>query len=63
MEDPEVIQRHFQYLIQTITTYGILPQDIYNMDEIGFLKDDIGRAKVVTSSDGPRWLVSPGNRD
>ena len=62
-EDPEVIQDHFQRLQQLIIEYGVLPEDIYNMDEIGFLKGDTGRTKVVTSSDGPRWLVSPGNRE
>ncbi|KAF2179532.1 DDE-domain-containing protein, partial [Zopfia rhizophila CBS 207.26] len=52
-EDPEnVVNKH-----------GIQDDDIYNMDEIGFQKGDIGSAKVVTACDGTKYHIQPGDRD
>ncbi|KAF2176478.1 DDE-domain-containing protein [Zopfia rhizophila CBS 207.26] len=33
------------------------------MDEIGFLRGDIGSAKVITAFDGPKYHIQPGDRD
>ena len=33
------------------------------MDEIGFLRGDIGTAKVVTARDGPKYHIQPGDRN
>jgi hypothetical protein len=62
-EDPEVIKEHFQLLKNVANKYGIQDDDIYNMDEIGFLRGDIGTAKVVTAKDGPKYHIQPGDRD
>lgn len=62
-EDPEVIKEHFQLLKNVANKYGIQDDDIYNMDEIGFLRGDIGTAKVVTARDGPKYHIQPGDRD
>ena len=62
-EDPEVISEHFRLLRNVANKHGIQDDDIYNMDEIGFLRGDIGTAKVVTAADGPRYHIQPGDRD
>ncbi|KAF2177662.1 hypothetical protein K469DRAFT_602336, partial [Zopfia rhizophila CBS 207.26] len=62
-EDPEVIQEHFRLLKNVANKFGIQDEDIYNMDEIGFLCGDIGTAKVITASDGPKCHIQPGDRD
>ncbi|KAF2177118.1 hypothetical protein K469DRAFT_720979, partial [Zopfia rhizophila CBS 207.26] len=31
------------------------------MDEIGFMRGDIGTAKVVTAVDGPKYHIQPGD--
>lgn len=62
-EDPEVIQEHFRLLKNVVNKHGIQNDDIYNMDEIGFQKGDIGSAKVVTACDGTKYHIQPGDRD
>ncbi|EKG09198.1 DDE superfamily endonuclease CENP-B-like protein [Macrophomina phaseolina MS6] len=62
-EDPEVIKEHFRLLKNVANKHGIQDEDIYNMDEIGFLRGDIGTATVVTAADGPRYHIQPGDRD
>ena len=61
--DPEVIKEHFQLLKNVANKYGIQDDDIYNMDEIGFLRGDVGTDKVVTARDGPKYHIQPGDRD
>ena len=62
-EDPEVITEHFRLLKNVAHKYGIQDDDIYNMDEMGFLRDDIGTAKVVTARDSPKYHIKPGDCD
>ena len=62
-EDPEVTKEHFRLLKNVTNKYGIQDDDIYNMDKIGFLRGDIGRAKVVTARNGPKYHKQPGDRD
>ncbi len=62
-EDPKVIGEHFGLLQDIKAKYGIQDEDAYNMDEVGFLRGDIGSAKVVTAADGPRYHIQPGDRD
>ena len=50
-EDPKIIQGWFSLVRNTVAKYGILEQDIYNFDEVGFAIGVIATAKVVTSSE------------
>ncbi|KAF2189123.1 putative Psq domain transposase [Zopfia rhizophila CBS 207.26] len=62
-EDPEVIYEHFRLLKNVVNKHGIQNDDIYNMDEIGFQKGNIGSAKVVTACNSTKYHIQPGNRD
>ncbi|KAL1955307.1 hypothetical protein VTO42DRAFT_8839 [Malbranchea cinnamomea] len=64
-EDPKIIQNWFQ-LVQNITSeYRILPDDTYNMDEVGFSIGMISTCMVVTNSERKERpkLLQPDNRD
>ncbi|KAL1952664.1 hypothetical protein VTO42DRAFT_4565 [Malbranchea cinnamomea] len=64
-EDPKVIREWFQLVQNTIEKYGILPEDIYNFDEVGFLMGIIATTRVVTDSEKnlrPN-LIQPENRE
>ena len=61
--DLELITEQFRLLKNVAHKYSIQDDDIYNMDEIGFLRDDIGIAKVVTARDGPKYHIKSGDRD
>ncbi|KKA16494.1 hypothetical protein T310_9910, partial [Rasamsonia emersonii CBS 393.64] len=50
-EDPELIKGWFNRFYDTSQNYGILTQDIYNMDETGFQMHVISTAKVVCGSE------------
>lgn len=50
-EDPVIIQGWFRLVRNMVAKYGILEEDIYNFDEVGFLIGVIATAKVVTSSE------------
>ncbi|EED13341.1 conserved hypothetical protein [Talaromyces stipitatus ATCC 10500] len=52
-EDPELIKDWFERVRDTIQKYGIIEQDIYNMDETGFQMGIISTAKAL----------QPGNRE
>lgn len=45
--------------------YGIVPDDIYNFDEIGYAMGIIGTTRVVTRSDrrGRPVTTQPGDRE
>ena len=58
-----MIKEHFQLLKNVANKYAIQDDSIYDMDEIGFLRGDIGTAKVVTARDGPKYHIHPGDRD
>jgi hypothetical protein len=64
-EDPKIIEGWFSLVRNTIAKYGILEQDIYNFDEVGFAMGVIATAKVVTSSEAksrPK-TIQPGNKE
>ncbi|KFZ23686.1 hypothetical protein V502_01835 [Pseudogymnoascus sp. VKM F-4520 (FW-2644)] len=64
-EDPTIIEGWFSLVQNTVAKYGILEQDIYNFDEVGFAMGVIATAKVVTSSEAKSCLktIQPGNRE
>jgi hypothetical protein len=63
-EDPKAIRDWFSLVQNTILSYGIDPDDIYNFDETGFAMGLIATAKVITRREyyGRRVLLQPGNR-
>jgi hypothetical protein len=64
-EDPDIMKGWFELVRNTIAKYGIHEDDIYNMDEVGFLMGLIATAKVVTASERrhrPK-AIQPGNRE
>ncbi|KAL1960771.1 hypothetical protein VTO42DRAFT_6601 [Malbranchea cinnamomea] len=64
-QDPKVIREWFQLVQNTIEKYGILPEHIYNFDEVGFLTGIIATTRVATGSERnlrPN-LIQPGNRE
>ncbi|SPO28368.1 uncharacterized protein UTRI_04765 [Ustilago trichophora] len=64
--DPAVVEAYFDLLEQTIAEYNIVPQNIYNMDETGFL---IGQSQacsiIIPKEDGKRrrFRSHPGTRE
>jgi hypothetical protein len=64
-EDPRVLNAWFQLVGETITHYGILPDDIYNFDETVFAMGLVSTARVVTRAEyyGQRYVLQPGNRE
>jgi hypothetical protein len=50
---------------QTIAEYGILNEDIYNIDETGYAMGLIATAKVITGAEtrGRPSLIQPGKRE
>ena len=50
-EDPVIIRDWFKLIRNTVAKYGILEEDIYNFDEVGFLIGVIAIAKIVISSE------------
>lgn len=66
-EDPKLIKDWFQRVNDAVEKYGILSEDIYNMDETGFQIGIISTAKVVCGSDIRRNIdakaVQPGNEE
>ena len=65
-EDPNLIQAWFTRVKETIQRYGILEEDIYNIDETGFQMGVASTAKVVCGSetrDSYAKALQPGNRE
>jgi hypothetical protein len=67
-EDPELFKAWFQRVQQAIELYGILDEDIYNVDETGFamgLTAGTGASKSVTTGAiaGRIVTIQPGNRE
>ncbi|GMG16901.1 unnamed protein product [Aspergillus oryzae] len=65
-EDPQIIQKWFNLFHETIQKYGILEQDIYNMDETGFQMGVASTARVICGSetrDAHAKTIQPGNRE
>jgi DDE superfamily endonuclease len=64
-EDPTVIGDWFRLVRNTKDKYGILDDDTYNFDEIGFMMGVISTELVVTASEirnRPK-SIQPGNRE
>jgi hypothetical protein len=64
-EDPIVIDEWFQLVRNTKNKYGILDDDVYNFDEVGFLMGYISTELVVTASEmrnRPK-SIQPGDRE
>jgi hypothetical protein len=64
-EDPTLIKEWFNLVRNTKAKWGILDDDQWNFDEIGFLMGMIHAGMVVTTSDGrsKAKLVQPGDRE
>lgn len=63
-EDPELIMGWYKCFHDVIEKYGIVEQDIYNMDETGFQMGMTSTAKVICGSE--TWAsnakaIQPGN--
>ena len=64
-EDPTIIRDWFRLVANTIAKYGIRSDDIYNVDETGFLMGMIASGMVVIGTERrekPK-AVQPGNRE
>ena len=64
-EGPKVIGEWFALVRNVKAKYGIVDDDIYNFDEVGFMMGIIFAGMVVTTSDGrsKAKLAQPGNRE
>ena len=64
-EDPKLISEWFALIQNTKAKYGILDDDTFNFDEVGFMMGVIFAGMVVTTSDGRTRakLAQPGNRE
>lgn len=65
-EDPVLLKNWFKRVYETIQKYGILEQDIYNMDETRFQIGVISTAKVICGSEireSHAKALQPGNRE
>jgi hypothetical protein len=64
-EDPELISKWFDLVRNTIAKYGIVPADIWNFDETGFLMGQVSNCVVVTGSQrrSKVFRKQPGNRE
>jgi hypothetical protein len=66
-QDAAVFQRYFDLFWTIVTLYDIDIQDIYNMDEKGFMQGVIAKQRVVVSRDehfkGKSFVTQCGNRE
>ena len=62
-QDPEVLIGWFQLFQQTLDTYQICKEDIYNMDEKGFMMGVVGKFRVVVSKHEKAYMTQCGNRE
>jgi hypothetical protein len=64
-ENPSTIRSWFRLVHNTIAKYGIRSDDIWNVDETGFMMGIIMAGMVVTGSErqGRPKSVQPGNRE
>ena len=63
-EDPELIKSWFKYIQKTIQKYGILEQDIYNIDKTSFQMGVALTVKIIYGSktkDSHAKLIQPEN--
>ena len=63
-QDPEILSDWFKLFQQTKQKYAIADEDIYNMDEKGFMQGVVGKVKVMISRHEKRqYMTQPGNRE
>ena len=65
-EDPQLVKDWFKRVEKTIEKYGIVSEDIYNMDETGFQMGITSTSKVVCGSETKQShakALQPGNRE
>lgn len=64
-EDPILIKAWFELVQNTKAKYGIVDEDIYNLDETGFIMGMIVSQSFITGSDkqGKSKKIQPGNRE
>ena len=65
-ENPELIKSWFMRVQETIQNYGILREDIYNMDETGFQMGVTGTYRVICGLETKKKdakALQPGNRE
>jgi hypothetical protein len=63
--DPAEFRAHFEKFKAAVNKYGILPDDLYNMNETGF-RISCGRAhKIITRRNKQKrfYLIDPDNRE
>jgi len=64
--DPKVVEAYFDLLAQTIQEYNIVPENIYNMDETGFLIGQSQTRNIIVpkeNSKNKRFRSHPGTRE
>lgn len=62
-QDIDVARNWFELFNDTRTKYGIYDEDIYNMDEKGFMKGIATGAKVIIPRGSEATTCQPGNRE
>lgn len=63
-QDPEILSDWFKLFQQNKQKYAIADEDIYNMDEKGFMQGVVGKVKVMISRHEKRqYMTQPGNRE
>ena len=63
-EDPVIIQGWFDKYSEIKEEKNILEEDIYNMDEKGFMIGEIGKQKALVPTKAPiSSMTKPGNRE
>ena len=65
MNNPETITQYFNVLKSTMKEFNIKPQNIYNMDEKGFLIGVIKKSMcvLIEASEKAAFLRQPGDRE
>ncbi len=63
-QDPVLLQGWFELFQQTKTRFQIQEEDIYNMDEKGFMMGVVAKLKVIISKyDKNKYMTQCGNRE
>src|SRR5450432_3355951 len=63
-QDPIIISEWFKLYKDTIEEYNIQSNDIYNIDEKGFMVGMLQKTKVIISKyEMAKYMIEPGNRE